>query len=140
MEPLTLPGNLESLTPVRDYVKAAAALAGLDKKVTYRLMLAVDEVATNVVVHGYEEAGLAGPMTISAEVDTSALVIILEDVGVEYDDSRRGTPDDLDKPIEEREIGGLGVFLAVEGVDEYKYKRVDGKNRRTFVIKRTAGG
>ncbi|MBI2378352.1 MAG: anti-sigma regulatory factor [Deltaproteobacteria bacterium] len=140
MEPLTLPGNLDSLTAVRDYVKTAAQAAGLDKKVTYRLVLAVDEVATNVVVHGYEEAGLSGPVTISADLSSTALTLVLEDTGIEYDDTRRAAPKDLDKPIEEREIGGLGVFLAVEGVDEYTYQRIDGKNRRTFVMKRPAGG
>ena len=54
MDVLTLPGNFDALSPIRDYVKAAANAAGLDHTATYNLLLAVDEIATNVVVHGYE--------------------------------------------------------------------------------------
>ena len=52
MQPLTLPGTLDALQPIRDYVKDLAKGAGLDDSAVYNLCLAVDEIATNVVLHG----------------------------------------------------------------------------------------
>ena len=66
MKPITVPGTLASLSLIRDYARAAAAEAGLDKKRTYRLELAVDEIATNIVNHGYQEAGLTGDVVVRA--------------------------------------------------------------------------
>jgi serine/threonine-protein kinase RsbW len=44
--------------------------------------------------------------------------------------------EELDLPLEEREIGGLGVMLAREGVDDFRYERIDGRNRTMIVVNR----
>jgi phosphoserine phosphatase RsbU/P len=134
---LTIPGNLDSLDEVAGYVMKAATEAGLERKVIYRLRLAVDEIATNIVMHGYEEAGLSGDIEIHSRIDADALTIYLEDSGVGYDPHLDKIPEDIDKPIEERRIGGLGVYLAVQNVDKFLYERVGERNRHTFVVNRT---
>ena len=136
MEPLTLPGTLDSLTKIGAYVLEAANAAGLERKLAYRLRLAVDEIATNAIVHGYDEVGREGDLVVAAEVGDGILTIILEDTGPAYDPFDTPSPDDLDQPLDDRDIGGLGVFLAVEGVDEFRYERVDGTNRNIFTMKR----
>ena len=136
MDPLTVPGTLESLDDIADYVMAAAAIAGLDKKTSYRLRLAVDEVATNIVTHGYAEAGLEGVLDLRADIDEKALTIFIEDTGVAYDPLQHQLPDDLDRPLEQRQMGGLGVFLAIQSVDKFLYERVGGRNRHTFIMNR----
>jgi len=136
MQCLTLPGNLDSLRSVRDFVGSAAGSAGLDKSAAYRLALAVDEVATNIVTHGYDEAGLAGAITIWAEMDADVLRIHLEDTGAPYDPVKYSEVVNLDQPLHNRTEGGLGVFLAIRGVDDLQYVRSAGKNRHTFVVKR----
>src|SRR5688572_27165387 len=115
MPTLTLPGELESLEPLADLVLEQAALAGLDDKATYQLRLAVDEIATNIIVHGYQEHGLKGDLIATAEVDNRSLTVTLEDSAVPYDPLDRDiarVEADFDKPLEEREIGGLGVYFA----------------------------
>ena len=139
MKPLTVPGTLASLALVREYVRAAAAAADLDKKRSYRLELAVDEIATNIVNHGYLEAGLTGDVEVRAENTARALTITLSDAGVPFDPRQLKRPSQIDLPMAERPIGGLGIFLAMENVDEYRYESVDGHNRNIFVVKRTAG-
>jgi anti-sigma regulatory factor (Ser/Thr protein kinase) len=134
MDRLNVPGTLESLELIGTYVTEAASAAGLDRKATYRLRLAVDELATNVVTHGYEEAGLSGTIDIWADMDDDRLVISIEDAGIPYDPTSTPMPDDLFEPLEERDIGGLGVFLARHGVDELRYERVDDHNRSILVI------
>ena len=137
MERLILPGTLDSLTTIGAYVLDASAEAGLEKKLAYRLRLAVDEIATNAVVYGYDAAGQKGELVVSAEIDGGTLTIILEDSGPPYDPFETPSPDDLDEPLEDRDIGGLGVFLAVQGVDEFRYEWVNGINRNIFTMKST---
>ena len=139
MKPLVFPGVLESLDPIGKYVLAAAEAAGLDQKATYRLRLAVDEVATNMVVHGYEEANLTGDVTVRADVDGEALRVTLEDTAPPFDPRAHLQPEHLSKPIEERPIGGLGVFLAMRSVDQFHYEYADSRNRYVFTMKRTRG-
>ncbi len=135
MENLSVSGTLDSLKAIADYVVEAAKAAGLDKKSTYRLRLAVDEVATNIITHGYEEANLSGKLDLFADINDSALTLSVEDTGARYDPYKeRSVEEDFDKPLEERAMGGLGVYLAIQGVDKYFYERVGERNRNIFVV------
>ena len=137
MQPLTLPGTLDSLGEIRKYVTSAATAAGLDKRATYRLNLAVDEITTNVITHGYEEAGFEGVLDIYASIDETSLAISVEDTGATYNPFGGEIDLDLDLPLEERQIGGLGVYLTIQSVDKFLYERVDdNRNRHTFVMNR----
>ncbi|MEI8164793.1 MAG: ATP-binding protein [Chloroflexales bacterium] len=136
MQALNLPATLDSLEPVGQYVLDAAAEAGLERKAAYRLRLAVDEIVTNIIVHGHTEAGLEGEVTIKADLNAEALTIILEDAAQPFDPRARPDPENLDRPLEERDIGGLGVFLAIKGVDTFTYEYADNRNRNIFVMNR----
>ncbi len=138
MQSLTVPGTLDSLSAIADFIKTAAAAAGLDKKATYRLRLAVDEIATNVIVHGYEEAGLEGTVDLSFDVDDNALTFMVKDVGAAYDPHQHLLPEEdaLKQPLEQRQVGGLGIYLALKGVDKFIYERDGSVNRNTFVMNR----
>lgn len=135
MKPTKLPGELTSLEAIRAIVRAAASDAGLDRKQSYRLSLAVDEIATNIVTHGYEEAEMEGEISISTDITDGTLTIVLEDNAVPYDPYQSDNPDNLNAPLEERDIGGLGVFLAIQYVDEFRYARIADRNRHTFIIR-----
>ncbi len=137
MEPLTVPGNLDSLEAIAQYVMAAAAAAGLDKKASYKLRLAVDEIATNIIVYGYEEAGREGVVDLWADIGPQVLTISIEDTGISYDPTQKTAPEDLDKPLEERSIGGLGLYLAIKSVDKFCYERVGERNRNILTVNRT---
>ncbi|MCB0164954.1 MAG: ATP-binding protein [Anaerolineae bacterium] len=138
MEPLTVPGTLDSLSVIGKYVMDLSAKAGLDKKAAYRLRLAVDEIATNIVMHGYDEADRQGNLDLRAEIDDTTLSIFLEDTGVTYKPGQVSKRADLHLPLEERQIGGLGVYLAIQGVDQFHYEHFEGRNRHIFVVKRSS--
>ena len=156
-EPLSIPGQSANLSQLLDYVAWAAAAFGLDDAATYRLSLAVDEIATNIVLHGYEDAGLRGDLRIWAETELGAepgavterdveteagavepdtLSIYLEDTGAPFDPRQAPQPTDLDRPLEERRDGGLGIFLALWGVDGFAYEREGDTNRCVFQMQR----
>jgi serine/threonine-protein kinase RsbW len=138
MDALDVPATLESLQVIRDFVFASAEGAGIDKKRAHRLALAVDEIATNIIVHGYQEAEASGGIRVFADTADESLTITLEDTAVPYNPLDKSDPTDLGAPLEDRQIGGLGVYLAVRNVDKFDYEYSDGRNRNIFVINRVA--
>lgn len=136
MEPLRVPARLEALGAIRAYVGQAAEAGGIDKRAAYRLRLAVDEIATNIIVHGRPGAHGDETIVVSAVIDDEAVRVVLEDGGPEFNPlAREGAPDPQ-QPLEERPVGGLGVFLAVNGVDRFHYDRVGTTNRNTLIVHR----
>ncbi len=138
MDSLTVPGALDSLQAIRDFVMAAAAKADIDERSAYKLSLAVDEIATNIIIYGYGGSATPGEVVVHAGTDDGRLQIVLEDTSPPFDPFSRGEPSGLDAPLEERAIGGLGVYLAKQNVDEFRYEYIDGRNRNIFVVNRTA--
>jgi serine/threonine-protein kinase RsbW len=135
MESLIMPGRLENLDEIRAFVKSAANRAGLAKQAVYRLVLAVDEIATNAVVYGFGGADMTGELRIHADTDDQCLRVILEDNGPPYDPRQAPVPEDMALPPDQRKIGGLGVFLSLKNVDSLDYERKEGWNRNIFVMK-----
>ncbi len=136
MEPLHIPANLDFLDNVGHYVLKVAEQAGLPKKKAYRLRLAVDELATNIINYGYANVPTDAGLVINAILEPTQLKIILEDSGLAYDPRQREFDESiLSKPIEERPIGGLGIFLALKNVDEFTYQALENRNISCFVVK-----
>jgi serine/threonine-protein kinase RsbW len=137
MEKRSLPAVLDSLTELRRYVKDAADGAGIDAARSYQLQLAVDEIATNAIVYGYRDVSASAVILISGEMRDGVLVITLEDRGQAFDPRTMQMPEaeDLAKPLEERTIGGLGIFLATQGVDRFDYRREGDRNLNIFEVR-----
>lgn len=135
MQKLIIPGTLEALEPIGQYVMAAAQAAGLNPKAAYRLRLAVDEIATNIITHGYEEAGQQGQLELQALLDEHSLTLRLKDSGEPYD-PRETRPPDRSLVLEQRAPGGWGVWLAVKGVDQFHYERIGEHNCNIFIMRR----
>jgi anti-sigma regulatory factor (Ser/Thr protein kinase) len=136
MEPLTIDGNLDALPQLMEYVNEAAMIAALDERATYRLCLAVDEIATNIISYGYHAAGRSGQLTVWATLEGSQLELHLQDTARSFDPRNAPPPVDLNRPLEEREVGGLGIFLALWGVDNFHYERLPTGNHSIFIIDR----
>jgi serine/threonine-protein kinase RsbW len=140
MQTLTIPGTLDSLKVIASYVISVATEIGLDKKSTYRLRLAVDEVATNIILHGYQASGVQGNLQIDAAFDENKLEIVIEDTTPPYDPYQTEaqiSEQDLSRPLEDRNLGGLGLYLAIHGVDQFSYARLGDRNRTRFVMHHT---
>jgi len=137
VETRTLPAVLESLAEIRRYVKEAADRAGIEEARAYQLQLAVDEIATNIILYGYKDAGASAVISIGSEMRGGALVITMKDRAPAFDPRTMQMPEaeDLARPLEERKIGGLGIFLAFQGVDRFEYRREDGANVNVFEVR-----
>ena len=136
MEALILPGKLDCLGEIRQYVKSAATEAGLEKKVSYKLCLAVDEIATNIITHGYNENGLEGNISVEAKIDEKSLTVYIEDTAKPYDPTTKEavTKEDIQKRIEEGLTGGSGIYLARQNVDKWIYEHIGNRNRNILIM------
>jgi serine/threonine-protein kinase RsbW len=137
MNTLTVAGNLESLGAIAQYIITVASKAGLDKKTAYRLRSAVDEIATNIIMYGYQSLGIQGEIILNTQIDEQTLTVSIEDTAPPYDPMQHQQPTNLDKPLEEREIGGLGIYLALQGVDRFLYQRTSDRNRNILLVNRS---
>jgi anti-sigma regulatory factor (Ser/Thr protein kinase) len=134
-EEKVFPVSLDALKDMRDYVAAVAAGLPIDKKKLYKLQLAVDEIATNIVLYS-GLSGEAAKIFMASEVTEKSLVIHLKDQGIPFDPRHKLEMEQecLNKPAAERRIGGLGIYLAVTGVDHFKYHHQVGFNVNQFKI------
>lgn len=92
----------------------------------FTLRLVLEELVVNVVNYAYGEGG-DGPLDITVENRDNAIVITLTDQGVPFNPLEQEAPD-TDLPPEDRPIGGLGIFLVREMMDNVSYRYEDGRN------------
>ncbi|HNQ68145.1 MAG TPA: ATP-binding protein [Bacteroidales bacterium] len=137
-ESKTFVASLESLEPMRDFVSQTGSNAGLNKKQIYGLCIAVDEIATNIILYGYQNSGIDnGLINIHTIFEKENFTVILEDSSTPFNPLETKIPDEneLGLPLEERKIGGLGILMAKESVDEFRYEYKDGKNFNIFSVR-----
>jgi len=129
MDSLSVAATPDSLSSIRKYVTAAASAADLGKKAAGQLCLAVDEIATNAIVHKHAGDD-KGVLRVQAHIDQKSLTIILEDRGEPYDPRPNPPPPPIDASLEDR------PYLTIQGVDEFRYQRVGDWNRNILMVNR----
>ncbi|MFZ2639824.1 MAG: ATP-binding protein [Verrucomicrobiia bacterium] len=107
---------------------------GVAGEATYAANLAIEEMSTNIIKYGYDDAAVH-EILLRAEILPGHLVLLLEDDGHEFDPLKASEPN-IDLPLEEREIGGLGIHLVRRFVEQMRYERRDSHNRLTIEIRR----
>ena len=96
------------------------------------LNLSLDELITNTVSYGYRDADEHDIRVTLTERD-GALVTVLEDDGIAFDPFTSAPAPDLEADVEERRIGGLGVYFVKTLMDDVAYERIDNCNRITLI-------
>ena len=129
---LEVPATLGALGDIAALVLRLAGRAGLDRRASYRIRLAVDELATNIVMHGYR--GGAGRITVRGRSGPGRVQISIADRAPAFDPVQGRLPPEPHTAPERRRIGGLGIHLALTSVDEFDYVRRDGRNISTLTV------
>lgn len=100
----------------------------------FELQLCLEELVLNVVNHGFDNPG-EHDIRIGIELNEDAgrvLTVRVVDDGREFDPLTDTPAPDLDADLEDRAVGGLGVFLVRKIMDEVSYRREDGLNHLTL--------
>ena len=126
---VSIPARLSEVRELSSMVEAFGDSHGLPDPKVFVINLALDELITNIVMHGLEDAG-AVRIDITLRVDQGTLFLVMEDNGHPFDPTRDVEPD-TSSTLQERPIGGLGLHLVKSFADRIAYDFVDGKNRLT---------
>lgn len=137
MQMLTVPATLDSLASISEFVTDATARAGLDEHAAWQVQLAVDEAATNIIQHGYGP-DTRGDIELSWRIEGAHLVVMLRDQGRSFDPSEIPPPD-IESPLEERQAGGLGLFLMGKLMDDVRFEFDGQRGNLLTMTKRIAG-
>jgi sigma-B regulation protein RsbU (phosphoserine phosphatase) len=133
---ITLPNDINSVPQLNDFIDGFSLEAGLDMSMTMSLNLALEEAVVNVMTYAYAP-DTQGELTLEAVADKGVVTFILTDTGVPFDPTAKEDADTT-LGIEDRPIGGLGIFLVRQLMDAVDYQRVDGQNVLTLTKKLTA--
>ena len=130
---IRLPVDLKEIERLNRIVRQFGDLHELPGRTLYSVNLALDEVVTNIVLHGFDDA--AGQEFEARLVVKEGLIVAeVEDGGRAFNPVDAPTPD-LPAPLDERAIGGLGIHLVKSLMDRVEYRR-DGQKNVLTVRKR----
>ena len=127
MKELTLAATVENIETVTEFVNAQLELMDCPIKAQMQIDIAIDELFGNIAHYAYNPE--VGNATVRVEVseDPLAVIVTFIDNGIPYDPLRKDDPD-ITLSAEEREIGGLGIYLVKKSMDEISYEYKNGQN------------
>ena len=131
MKELTVEATLESIPEVMAFVDGQLEALECGMKAQTQIDVAVDELFSNIARYAY--APNVGQATVKIDFNEAERMVCLSfiDSGVPYDPLAKADPD-VTLSAEEREIGGLGIFLVKKTMDAMEYRYEDGHNITTI--------
>lgn len=132
---LVLKNDVSELESVISFVSAVCVRNSIPAETEHYLKLALDEMITNVVRHAYPGSE-DHHFTLQITVSNEEFVARIEDDGVEFNPTQLPIPD-LDAPLEERKVGGLGIHMVRQIMTSVEYQRVGVRNVVTLRKKLT---
>ena len=132
MSTISLPAKLENLPRFLESVISCAKDQGLDRKRTGDIELILEEALVNIISYAYKnQVGNAQVKCLTDSHDRLYIEII--DSGRSFNLLSLDDPN-LKDSLEDRKIGGLGIFLIKQFIDDFQYKREDDKNVLTLTV------
>jgi sigma-B regulation protein RsbU (phosphoserine phosphatase) len=130
----TFPAKVEALSDVLGFVDQTLESCECPMKLQTAICVAIEEVFVNVAHYAYGEG--EGDMTLGIGFDSESreLTFRMTDRGTPFDPLKKPDPD-ITLAAEDREIGGLGIFIAKKTMDSITYAYENGENVLTMVKK-----
>lgn len=125
--------DIAEIARVTARIEAFGQSHSLPEAVVYQFVLAFDEVLTNIISYGFLDGG-THKITASMVLAGDRLEAEIVDDGIAFDPLARPAPD-LDAPVEDRNIGGLGIHFVRTVMDAVDYQRLDGLNHLKMMKK-----
>ena len=118
---IVLKNDTKELDKLPGIIEEYAELNGLSGKQTFEMTLVLDELLSNIMNYAYEDTK-DHDISLNFSRDAEGIQIVLQDDGFPFDPTQHGDPV-IDSPLEERQIGGLGVFFVRQYMDRFEYSR-----------------
>ena len=123
---LSLVNDLREIGAAAEKVDAFCEAQGLSAQIAYAVNLSIDEILTNTISYGYDDDA-EHRIDLTFRVDGETFVVVIVDDGRPFDSSTERDAD-VDASLEERALGGLGLFLVQQMMDDVAYERRDHRN------------
>ena len=128
---LVLGNRVEEIPCLAEFVETICESAGVSHSLMMNLDLALEEAVTNVMLYAYPE-GTTGQVEVECMSEDGLLTFQIRDAGAPFDPTQQADAD-VTLGVQERPIGGLGIFLVRQIMDEVRYERKNDKNVLTLV-------
>ncbi len=127
---ITLPNDIAAVPQLTSFVDNVCSRLNIDGSTVMQMNLALEEAVVNVMNYAYPK-GIKGDVDIRALCDGAQMKFVLIDSGTPFDPTKHQTPD-VQLSADERAIGGLGIFLVTQIMDNVSYERRNEKNILTL--------
>lgn len=118
--------DLAEIERLHEEFSAFAAPLGIGDKIIFQINLSLDEIITNIIHYAYSDAEKP-PITVNITVSVNEATIEIIDFGRPFNPVDVDPPD-LEAPVEQRPVGGLGLHLVKSMMDAIDYRRIDNAN------------
>ena len=133
---ISLVNDLKEVARVAEQIDEFCTAQDITSEVAYAVNLALDEILTNTISYGYDDDE-PHRIEITVGLEAEDLAIVIVDDSAAFDLSNAPTPD-IGASLEERPLGGLGLFLVHQMMDSVEYRREEGRNIVTLKKNKTA--
>ena len=127
---LVLKNEIAEISKLASFIDELGEAWNLPTELVFNLNLVLEEAVSNVILYAYPE-GETQEISLSVNLTDNNLVFLLTDSGKEFDPTQAPEAD-VTLSAEERQIGGLGIFLIRQIMNTVEYQRIDGKNVLTL--------
>ena len=128
---MTIVNDVAELERLAGLVDTFVSDNGLPSRMAFNLNLSLDELITNIVSYGFSD-GEEHDILVSLRIEDGYLITEIVDDAHEYDPFSQAPEPDLDLGVDDRPIGGLGVFLVKEFMSRTDYRRIEDRNVTTL--------
>jgi serine/threonine-protein kinase RsbW len=128
---IQIKNNISEIKRISQSLHEFGASQHLPFNIIHSLDLGLDEILNNIITHGYNQHD-EGQITIQIRQSDSQIIVVIEDQGKEFNPLKMKAADTASK-IEKRPIGGLGIHLTRNFIDEIQYKYENKKNCLTLI-------
>lgn len=127
---LVIENDLSEISKLATFIGELSEELDLTPELNFNLNLVLEEAVSNVILYAYGEEKHK-EISLMAKISDGNLVFVLTDSGKEFDPTK--VPDaDITLSAEEREIGGLGIYLIRQIMNKVEYQRIDKRNVLTM--------
>ena len=135
---LEVPASLDQLTGIQERVAAFGESQNWSVEMLFQIELTLEEICVNIVNYGFEDDGGEHMIEIIVDSEAESLTMEIVDNGRAFDPLTETPEPDLDSAVGDRPVGGLGVYLVKQYMDELDYRRSDGRNHLKMIKHRSA--
>jgi len=129
---IQIKNQVSELNDLHNEINKRLLEINIGKNIINDVLLAVEEVIINIISYAYEDK-YEHLINITIDKKENSISLEIEDDGIDFNPLLVAEPVDLNSSIEERKIGGLGIFLIKKLMTEVTYDRFDNKNKLTLI-------